>query len=70
MAMMRSPTGGPSEIPSFHLAHDLPLTGAEEGREDRLAGQRALPNAKEELLELSEILRSKLGSPIALDIAE
>ena len=39
-------------------------------REALLTGQRALPNSKEEFFKLIEILRPKLGAPIALDIAE
>ena len=36
----------------------------------RLAGQRALPNQKEQLFELGEAPRPKLGDPFALDVAE
>jgi hypothetical protein len=36
----------------------------------RLTDQWALPDAAEQLLELSEVLRSKLGAPFALDVAE
>ena len=36
----------------------------------RLAGQRALPDAGEQLFELGEMLGPKLSAPFALDVAE
>ena len=41
------------------------------GRESgRLTDQRTLPNAKQQFLELSEVLRAKFGASFALDLAE